>query len=128
MGTNRIEVRSVQKTGRMGPSPTAVEADGPYVEGRLVEEFAEVVPRRYNTYSELEREVAPGVNQFDLRFAKILRFGRTRTNVGLDVYNITNSAPVLSYNQTFILTTDSWLRPNSVLQARFVKVSAQIDF
>jgi len=68
------------------------------------------------------------VNQFDLRFAKILRFGRTRTNVGLDVYNITNSAPVLSYTQTFILTTDSWLRPNSVLQARFVKVSAQIDF
>jgi hypothetical protein len=68
------------------------------------------------------------VNQFDLRFAKILRFGRTRTNVGFDVYNITNSAPVLSYNQTFILTTDSWLRPNSVLQARFVKISAQIDF
>jgi hypothetical protein len=68
------------------------------------------------------------VNQFDLRFAKILRFGRTRTNVGLDVYNITNSAAVLSYNQTFIPTTDSWLRPNSVLQARFVKISAQIDF
>ncbi len=28
------------------------------------------------------------VNQFDLRFAKILRFGRTRTNVGFDIYNI----------------------------------------
>jgi hypothetical protein len=25
-------------------------------------------------------------------------------------------------------TTDTWLRPNSVLQPRFVKVSAQIDF
>ena len=67
VGTNRIEVRSVQKTGRMVPSPTAVEADGPYVEGRLVEEFADVVPKRYNTYSGLEREVAPGVNQFDLQ-------------------------------------------------------------
>ena len=67
VGANRIEVRSVQKTGRMVPSPTAVEADGPYVEGRLVEEFADVVPKRYNTYSELEREVAPGVNQFDLQ-------------------------------------------------------------
>ena len=42
------------------------------------------------------------VNEFDLRFAKILRFGRTRTNVGFDVYNIMNSAPVLTYNQTFI--------------------------
>ena len=68
------------------------------------------------------------VNQFDLRFAKILRFGRTRTNVGFDVYNVTNAAPVLTYNQTFVLTTNTWLRPNSVLQARFVKFSAQIDF
>jgi hypothetical protein len=68
------------------------------------------------------------VNQFDVRFAKILRFGRTRTNVGVDVFNVTNGAPVLSYNQSFSLTTDAWLRPNSVLQARFVKVSAQIDF
>ena len=68
------------------------------------------------------------VNQFDLRFAKILRFGRTRTNVGFDVYNVTNSAPVLGYAQTFVLTNDAWLRPTSVLQARFFKLSAQIDF
>ena len=70
------------------------------------------------------------VNQFDLRFAKILRFGRTRTNVGFDIYNVTNSAPVLAYNQTFVLNqaVSTWLRPNSVLQPRFVKFSAQIDF
>ena len=42
------------------------------------------------------------VNQIDMRFAKILRFGRTRTTVGFDVYNLTNSAPVLTYNQTFV--------------------------
>jgi hypothetical protein len=29
------------------------------------------------------------VNEIDLRIAKILRVGRTRTNVGLDIYNIT---------------------------------------
>ena len=45
------------------------------------------------------------LNEVDFRFAKILRFGRTRTNVGLDIYNITNSAPVLTYNQTFVLPT-----------------------
>jgi hypothetical protein len=44
------------------------------------------------------------------------------------VYNIANSAAVLTYNQTFVPTTDTWLRPNSVLQARFVKLSAQMDF
>ena len=68
------------------------------------------------------------VTQIDMRFAKILRFGRTRTTVGVDLYNITNSAAVLTYNQTFVPTTDTWLRPNSVLQARFMKLSAQMDF
>ena len=68
------------------------------------------------------------VTQIDMRFAKILRFGRTRTTVGIDLYNITNSAAVLTYNQTFVPTTDTWLRPNSVLQARFMKLSAQMDF
>jgi carboxypeptidase family protein len=70
------------------------------------------------------------VNEFDLRFAKILRFGRTRTNVGLDIYNLTNAAPVLTYNETYVpgQTVGGWLTPTSVLQARFVKFSAQIDF
>jgi hypothetical protein len=68
------------------------------------------------------------VTQIDMRFAKVLRFGRTRTTVGFDVYNIANSAAILTYNQTFVSTTNTWLRPNSVLQARFVKLSAQVDF
>jgi hypothetical protein len=65
------------------------------------------------------------VNQIDMRFAKILRFGRSRTTVGVDLYNLMNSNAVLTYNQTF---TTTWLRPNSVLQARFVKISANLDF
>jgi hypothetical protein len=70
------------------------------------------------------------VNQFDLRFAKILRFGRTRTNVGLDLYNVFNVNPVLTYNQAFVpnQAINTWLRPNSVLTPRFVKISAQVDF
>ena len=68
------------------------------------------------------------VNQIDLRFAKIIRVGRTRTNVGLDVYNITNSGAVLTYNETFSPTQSTWLTPTSVLQARFLKISAQLDF
>ena len=72
------------------------------------------------------------VNEIDLRVAKIIRIGRVRTNVGLDVYNLFNSAPVLTYNQAFVLPTatsaGSWLTPTSVLQPRFFKVSAQIDF
>ena len=70
------------------------------------------------------------VNQIDLRFAKILRYGRTRTNVGLDIYNLTNASPVLTYNETYVPNqpVGGWLTPTSVLQARFLKFSAQFDF
>ena len=67
-------------------------------------------------------------NQLDLRVAKNLRFGGTRTNVGVDVFNIFNSNPVLAYSQAYSPTTTTWLRPNSVLQPRYVKFSAQINF
>jgi hypothetical protein len=67
-----------------------------------------------------------------MRFGKILKFGRLRTNVGLDIYNILNSAAVLTYNQTYIPATatasSTWLAPTSVLTPRFFKISAQIDF
>ena len=82
--------------------------------------------------------VAPGdvwgerVNALDLRFAKILRFGRARYNIGIDVINVTNSDAALTYNQTFnpAVTTGAgaWLAPTSVLTPRFVKLGAQIDF
>ncbi len=77
--------------------------------------------------------IAPGeqwgdrVNEIDLRFAKIFRFGRTRTHVGIDIFNLLNSDAILTYNQTFT-PGGSWLAPQSVLTPRFVKVSAQIDF
>ena len=67
------------------------------------------------------------VNQFDIRLAKILRFGRTRTNIGFDVYNVLNSNSILGYNQTFVVN-GPWLLPTSVQQSRFAKFSAQIDF
>jgi len=56
-----------------------------------------------------------------------VRFGKSRVNVGFDVYNLLNSSAVLSYNQAFI-PNGSWLTPTSVMTARFAKVSAQFDF
>ena len=61
-------------------------------------------------------------------FAKIFRFGTTKTQVGLDIYNVTNANPVQSYNQNFIRTGRIWLTPTGILQARFAKISAQFDF
>ena len=43
----------------------------------------------------------PRINAVDMRFAKILRFGRTRTNVGIDLYNIFNTNTGTAFNQNF---------------------------
>jgi hypothetical protein len=67
------------------------------------------------------------LNVLDMRFAKVLSFGRTRTNVGFDLYNILNRHPVITNNFTFV-PGGTWLRPNSILSARFVKFSAVVDF
>ncbi len=65
------------------------------------------------------------INQLDFRVAKILRFGRTRTQIGMDVYNLTNSSAIQTYNQTY---GARYLTPTLVLPARFAKLSAQFDF
>jgi hypothetical protein len=77
--------------------------------------------------------VVPGVlygdrvNEVDVRFGKILKFGRTQANVGVDIYNLLNSTAILSYNQTFI-PGGAWLIPTSEISARFAKLSVQFDF
>ena len=65
------------------------------------------------------------INQFDLRVAKTFRFAGKRLNVGTDLYNVLNRAPVLTYNQTF---GPAWLTPTSVLRARFARFNVQLDF
>ena len=65
------------------------------------------------------------INQMDVRAARLLRFGRTRTQLSLDVYNAFNSSAVQTYNQTY---GAAWLTPTLVLPARSAKVSVQLDF
>jgi hypothetical protein len=64
------------------------------------------------------------MNQLDLRFAKILRFGQTRTTVGIDVANAFNNNAVLTESAAF----GTWRRPQSILIARFAKLTVQLDF
>ena len=60
-----------------------------------------------------------------MRVGKLLRFGRQRANIALDVFNLLNPDTILAYNQTF---NDTWLRPTSVMTARTAKVTLQWDF
>jgi hypothetical protein len=77
--------------------------------------------------------IAPGsmygdrLNELDLGIAKILKFGRTRTRVGGDIYNVMNSSAILTYNNAFV-SGGPWLQPNSVLTGRLLRIRAQFDF
>ena len=67
------------------------------------------------------------INQLDFRFAKILRFGGTRTMVSLDLYNTLNSSAVLTYNNTFV-PGGTWLQANSILTGRLARISAEFSW
>jgi hypothetical protein len=71
---------------------------------------------------------ADRLNTVDMRFAKILRIGRTRTNVGIDLYNMFNANTGLSFNQNFGSNGSTWLRPNGILNPRYVRFNATVDF
>jgi hypothetical protein len=81
--------------------------------------------------------IAPGteygswLNQVDLRVAKIVRFGSTRTTINFDLYNALNANTILTYNNTFGVGATgavTWLQPTQILQARFFKISGQFDW
>ena len=77
--------------------------------------------------------VAPGtmygdrINQLDLRVARTFRIGRSRTTVGVDIYNALNAGTVLTYNNTYV-PNGPWLQPLTILTPRFFKLTGAIDF
>ena len=70
------------------------------------------------------------LNSLDIRVGKILRFGRTRTNVAIDFYNLFNSNTGTAYNQTYDPVTNgaTWLAPTTVLNPRFARFNVTVDF
>ena len=72
----------------------------------------------------------PRINAVDFRFAKILRFGRTRTTVGVDLFNAFNADTPITVNQNFnpAATPNTWLAPTAVLSARFTRLQFTVDF
>jgi len=76
-----------------------------------------------NTANATRNLVTPGtlygdrINQLDFRAGKVLKFGRTRTQVSLDLYNPLNTDATQLYNQTFVVN-GAWLTPTGILAAR----------
>ena len=65
------------------------------------------------------------LNQVDLRLGKNIRYGRTKTLVALDIFNLFNSNTPDVYQQTYGTT---YLNPLSITVARLFKISAQLDW
>jgi len=70
----------------------------------------------------------PQVRTLDMRFAKVLRFGRTKTDVGIDLYNLFNSNAGTAFNSTFGLDGTTWNRPTAILNARFVQFKLTLNY
>ena len=66
----------------------------------------------------------PRFNQLDVRLGKVLRFGRTRSVLSLDMFNVFNSATINSASATYA----TWLAPLGVVAPRLMKVSLTFDF
>ncbi len=102
---------------------SAIANSGPQPLGRPLSSgnvTVNLIPR-YTLYSARR-------NNIDFRVAKILRFGNTRTQLAVDVYNLLNSDAVTTVNNTFVPNTAGWLTPLTVATARFAKVNVQFDF
>jgi hypothetical protein len=66
--------------------------------------------------------------QVDMRFAKVLRFGRTRTDVGVDLWNLFNTNYPTGYEDSFVVGEDTWATPESIYPPRFVRLNFTVNF
>jgi hypothetical protein len=129
LGSYTVPRLDVQISGSLQSLP------GPQIASYYVATNAEVAPSlgrnlSGNAANVTVNIVQPGtmygdrLNQLDVRFGKILSIAKTRTTVSLDLYNALNVDTVLTLNNNYA----SWLRPQSIITARFAKVSVQFDF
>ncbi len=70
------------------------------------------------------------INAVDMRFAKVVRVGRYKANIGLDVYNLKNSNTPTAYETVYDPATNGarWMQPTAVLLPRFMRFNVQVDF
>jgi hypothetical protein len=71
------------------------------------------------------------VTQVDMRFAKILRFGARRADVGVDLYNLFNTADYTAFDQSYdygVANGGEWLYPTAIVRPRFLRFNVTFTF
>jgi hypothetical protein len=72
--------------------------------------------------------------RIDMRFAKVVRYGRTRADVGVDLNNLLNTNYATGFATTYIYNTDNtprpsgWGTPTSIYNPRFVRLNFTVNF
>jgi carboxypeptidase family protein len=71
--------------------------------------------------------------QVDMRFAKVFRFGRTRTDVGVDLWNLFNTNYATTYQGTYTTVPGqplggTWGNPTAIYPPRFVRLNFTVNF
>jgi hypothetical protein len=132
LGTYTVPKVDVQLAGTVVSSP-GVELQANYVATNAVVQPSLGRPLTAATNAPVWL-LAPGtvygdrLNQVDLRVTKVIRFGRSRAAVNVDVYNALNASPLTAVNVNYAGTGTTWLQPQTMLAARLVKISVQFDY
>jgi hypothetical protein len=72
--------------------------------------------------------------QLDMRFAKVVHFGRTRADIGVDLVNMLNTNYATTWDNTYqysvgnTLQGGTWNNPTAILAPRFVRLNFTVGF
>jgi hypothetical protein len=72
--------------------------------------------------------------QIDMRFAKIVRFGSTRADIGVDLANLLNTNYATAWDNTYQYTIGNtgqggtWNNPTTIFAPRFVRLNFTVNF
>ena len=70
------------------------------------------------------------LTQVDMRFAKIVRFGDRRADIGVDIYNLYNTNDKTGFDANYALATNgaTWLQPTAIVPPRFARFNVTFSF
>jgi hypothetical protein len=71
------------------------------------------------------------VNQVDMRFAKLVRVGGKRADIGIDLYNLFNTNDGTAFDPSFdygVAGGGEWLRPTTIVAPRFARFNVTFTF
>jgi hypothetical protein len=122
--------KSVPYPGNNFPSITSQSMGGqvlavPFFETNLGRPLSSGLPIEFLNIVEPGVLYGDRLTQTDLRLGKNFRYGRSKTLVALDIFNLFNSNTPDVYQQTYGPT---YRNPLSITVGRFFKISAQLDF